>query len=303
MLTPKPPCGRSAAHHLEELNMKSAAMALIGSALVFTAGLSAAAPVKSTAVPIPIEEEFVVAQQLHVDSSLDAIVIQLQKAGFFQSGATMHYAGSYLITESAPGIFSGSYTGMLSGTYLGEDWAFEYAAAMDTDVLANKVWNLDSKGKWKKGPYAGKDFKDKGKLTEKTDNTADLEIEIETDGVTQKIKTSATDLKKEKGGGKLKVSGNIDIVDDAGKKNTEKLSIELDQATKTFKSKLTSTVLGFGVVVLENTGSFTALQVGNSLIGDTTFDITIAQVPEPATPLLLATGFGGFMVMRRRKAA
>ncbi|HLO93759.1 MAG TPA: PEP-CTERM sorting domain-containing protein [Burkholderiaceae bacterium] len=258
---------------------------------------------KSTAVPIPIEEEFVVAQQLHVDSSLDAIVMQLLGAGLFDAGSTLHYEGHYEVNESAPGVFTGSYGGMLSGTYLGEDWSFEYGAAMDTDPLANKVWNLDSKGKWKKGPYAGKDFKDKGKLTEKTDNTADLEIEIETDGVSQKIKTTATDLKKEKGGGKLKVSGDIEITDDAGKKNKEKLSIELDQASKTFKSKLTSSVLGFGVVVLENEGSFTTVVNGSNISGNTSFDITIAQVPEPATPFLLATGFGGLLCFRRRRPA
>ncbi|MBB2485898.1 PEP-CTERM sorting domain-containing protein [Mitsuaria sp. WAJ17] len=283
--------------------MKSATMALVASACLLSAGLSPAAPVKSTAVPIPIEEEFVVAQQLHVDASLDTIVMQLIGDGLFAPGAAWHYKGGYEVSETSPGVFSGSYTGVLAGSYLGEDWAFEYAAAMATDAVLNKVWNLDSKGKWKKGPNAGKNFKDKGKLTEKTDSTADLELEIETDGVTPKAQTTASNLKKEKGGGKLKVGGNIDVTDDKGKKHTEKLAIDLDQASKTFTSKLTSPVLGFDVVVLENTGSFTAEKVGSKITGNTSFDITIAQVPEPATPLLFAAGFGGFMASRRRKPA
>ena len=295
--------GHRVNQHLEKLNMKSLAIALLGSALLLSAIPSTAAPVASTAVPIPIEEEFVVAQQLHVDSSLDAIVVQLLGDGFFDSGAKMRYRGGYEISESSPGVFSGSYKGILSGTYLGEDWSIEYSAAMITEALADKVWNLDSKGTWKKGPYAGKKFTDKGKLVEKPDNKADLEIEIETEGVTQKITTTAKDLNKEKGGGKLKVSGNIEITDDKGKKNKEKITIDLDQATKTFTSKLTSSYLGFGVVVLENEGSYTAVSTGNRIVGDTSFDILIAQVPEPATPLLLATGFGGLVFFRRRKPA
>lgn len=174
---------------------------------------------------------------------------------------------------------------------------------MATDALLNKIWNLDSKGRWKKGPHAGKNFTDKGKLTEKTDNTADLEIEITTEGESRTIKTSATGVKKEKGGGKLKVSGNIEVADESGKVNREKLTIDLDQASKTFTSKLTSSVFGFGVVVLENEGSFTSIVNGSNISGDTAFDISIAQVPEPATPWLAAIGVGGLLVSRRRKPA
>lgn len=248
---------------------------------------------------IPIEEEFVFEQQVHVDTSLDMVVISLLRAGLVDSGATLHYQGSYDIHESTPGNFTGTSTGELSGMYLGEPWSMTYASGMSTDVLQNKIWDLDSKGKWKKGPYSGKDFKDKGKLIEKTDNTADLELEIETDGVPDKIKTTASNVKKDKGGGKLKVSGEIEITDDKGETHKEKLTIDLDQATKTFKSQLTSKYLGFGVVVLENSGSFTSVHEDKHTYGDTSFNLTVTHtVPEPSAIALVAAGLG--IVLARR---
>ncbi|MDL5033503.1 PEP-CTERM sorting domain-containing protein [Pelomonas sp. APW6] len=284
--------------------MKPTALALLSAALLLFAPMARAAPVATTAVPIPIPEEFVVAQQLHVDSSLDAIVMQLLGAGLFNGGAKLHYEGRYQVTESAPGVFSGGYLGMLTRSYLGEDWAIEYSSGMATDALLNKVWSLDSKGTWKKGPYKGKTFKDKGKIVEKTDNTADLDIEIETEGVTPKIKTAATGLKKVKGGGKLTVEGDFTVVGPAGETHEETVGIVLDQATKTFTSEVSSSVFRVGVVVLKNEGTFTVSDCAMSCFeGGTAFDITIAQVPEPATPLLLTAGVGGMLSLRRRRTA
>lgn len=233
---------------------------------------------------IPIEEEFVVAQQLHVDASLDAVVMQLAADGLFQPGATFRYEGSYQIVETASGVYAGSYSGALQGAYLGEPWSTSYSGEMYTDALQNKIWELDSKGEWKQGPYKGKKFTDKGKLTEKPDNKADLDLEIETEGVEQKITTSASNLDKVKGGGKLTVTGSIDVTDDKGKKNTETLKIVLDQAAKTFTSELTSPgPFGIQFVVLKNEGTFTVTQTGQEqYVGETQFDIRVTAVSEPA---------------------
>lgn len=95
--------------------MKLTALAAVGAVLMLCSATVRASPVVTRAVPIPIEEEFVVAQQLHVDSSLDAIVMQLLDAGLFGGGSTLHYEGKYEVTETSPGLFSGSYLGRLSG--------------------------------------------------------------------------------------------------------------------------------------------------------------------------------------------
>ena len=152
------------------------------------------------------------------------------------------------------------------------------------------MWDLTSTGEWKKGPYAAKKFKDRGRLVEKPDNKADLELEIETDGVTDKIKTSATGLDKVKGGGKLKVTGGIDVTDDKGKTTRETLSIELDQATKTFTSQLKSPFGFLDFVVLKNTGTFTSVKTDGAYHGETAFDLTVTAVPEPSGNWLLLAG-------------
>lgn len=246
---------------------------------------------------IPIEEEFVLAQQLHVDASWSAIAFTLQdETGLLDTQSTMNYQATFDISVDPAGDFFGTYSGMLTGEYLGEAWEITYNSEMSTVLAAVgvkvKTFTLTSSGKWKKGDFAGKSFTDSGTLTEKANNKADMDIEINTEGETQKIFVTARDLDKTKADGKLTLKGKITV-----KEKELDLTFVLDQATKKFTSLAEYGI--FGVDVLKNTGTFTVVPKpqGQGFTGTTSFDVQM--VPEPATILLF--GLGGLGLRRRRK--
>lgn len=234
---------------------------------------------------IPIDEEFVLAQQLHVDGSWESIVLNiLGNDCLYEPGATMHYDGTFQI---APDLLSGTYSGVLSGIYLGDPWSVDYSADMSTDsVSLSKTWNLKSKGQWAKPKdRAGRTFTDKGTLVEKSDNTADFTLEIDTDGTPTIPKTTVKGtLNKVKGAGHLTADGEIDL-DLLGNGEAEKETVHFDliQDKKTFVSAIKSKD-----VSLTNTGTFSVqANLDGSLSGTTSFDLT--TVPEPSTFALLGS--------------
>jgi hypothetical protein len=285
--------------HRPGMRIRRAHLQTALSAIVFTAA-SFGSP--AAADPIPIAEEFLLATQLHVDLGWDAIIATLyEQEGLLDYGSTLLYRGSYDITEAIDGSFTGSYAGTLAGTWFGELWEILYSSTMFTEAATlNKIWNLESKGRWKRGPFEGKDFKDTGKLTEKTDNTADLDLEIETEGQTEKATVTIRDMKKKKADGKLKVEGDVEIKSPDGEKHKERLSLELDQATKNFVSELKSKSI---FTVLKNEGTFTIVEQDAGFSGDISFGLTATPVPEPSAVWLLGAGAIGILVRQARRRA
>ncbi|CAG1004971.1 hypothetical protein METP2_03608 [Methanosarcinales archaeon] len=226
--------------------------------------------------PIPIEEEFVVAQQLHVDSSWDAIVIQLLQEEGLLDNTTMHYEGTYNISQNTSGNFSGNYSGILTGMYLGEQWEIEYTSDMETVNFSQEdnktlIWNLKSKGEWRNGTLKGKKFNDTGTLIEKSDNTAELGLKIKTDGVENSTLKNIS-VKKVKKYGKLLVEGISNETIGGKKYNNSKFYINLDQEKKKFRSYLR---INKSHILFTNGGNFT-VENGN---GSISFDLNFSFIP------------------------
>jgi hypothetical protein len=135
---------------------------------------------------LTIVDEFVIAQQLHVDVSWDAQVITTLDPSILEDSADMHYIGSFSISPNGFNTYSGQYTGTLAGTYLGAPWSTDYSALM-MQQDANIVFTLNSKGKWPDsfkvpGDLRGKNFTDTGTIKENADGTATLTGTVDTPG-------------------------------------------------------------------------------------------------------------------------
>lgn len=285
---------------------KVAVVGLMANALF---GLTAVAPAQAQ-TPIPIEEEFVVAQQLHTDISWDIIAaLVAEQPEVLNESGNLFYSGSYDINPDGASNWMGTYSGTLSGTFLGDPWSNTYGAEMITTIADDGkktlVFTLISTGTWGSSrripkEYRGKSFTDTGTITEKPDNKADAGIKIVTPGQND-LPASVTDMTKTKDtvAKKLTVTGQVDI-----KGNKEDITITLDQDKKTFKSKLVSSFIT-EFVVLDNEGTYTVGDKPNGgKTGETSYQMTvgITPVPEPSSLLALAGGLGFLgMALRRRR--
>jgi len=261
------------------------------------------------ASPIPILDEFLIAQQFHVDGGLDTQIATIfDLNGELDLGASMHYEGNFnFLPPDSLGNVSGSYSGILTGNYLGNPWENTYSADMigTVDPITGDPleFTLTSSGKWgdsSKIPVEkrGKSFTDTGKIKTNDDGTATVEITITTGS---EVDTGKGTFKQKKKDNKLTVTGDYEI-EVNGKKYKESLKIVLDQVEKTYASELKS---AFGLVtVLENNGTFTSTTTpGGETFGSTSFNVTLQAVPEPSTYILMTTGFGilAFHTWRRGK--
>jgi hypothetical protein len=230
----------------------------------------------STFAGIPIEEEFVSLQWLYADISWLNVTNLLTLQGFPESDFNVTYNGTFNIFQDSNGDFFGDILGNLSGKYLGEDYSIDYIGVVTTDDLSllngnpNKILdiNFTSKGKWKQGPFKGKDFTDMGTIKEAANNQADVSISItnlDNNGKPEanpipgsplnfKISKNKDNVKK-----KLTLKGPVEIPnpEDPKKKITIDLEIVLDQMTKKGPSKGTTTKFGFDFDVFKNDCEFT----------------------------------------------
>ena len=287
----------------------------------------------STFAGIPIEEEFVSLQWLYADISWLNVTNLLTLQGFPESDFNVTYNGTFNIFQDSNGDFFGDILGNLSGKYLGEDYSIDYIGVVTTDDLSllngnpNKILdiNFTSKGKWKQGPFKGKDFTDMGTIKEAANNQADVSISItnlDNNGKPEanpipgsplnfKISKNKDNVKK-----KLTLKGPVEIPnpEDPKKKITIDLEIVLDQMTKKGTSKGTTTKFGFDFDVFKNDCEFTYeektpnpknLPNNSSLIpvgiGSTSCNI-FRKTPEPTSILsLLALGTLGAASTLKRK--
>jgi hypothetical protein len=119
--------------------------------------LTAQASVKaSTFAGIPIEEEFIVAQWIYVDSSWDSIVTTLAEENLLDTKSTLTYEGTFNIFQDSNSDFFGDISGTLSGTYLGDKYEINYLGDVTTEILSNPGKQLKasftSSGKWGDDP-------------------------------------------------------------------------------------------------------------------------------------------------------
>lgn len=230
------------------------------------------------ATPIPIEEEFIVAQQLQVDSSLDAFVLDVfRTTGLLDAGATFHYTGAFSIAQDFDGEFSGSYAGTLVGLYFGEIVMIDLSAEMETlaDAASTKTWKLKSKER-----EGTRKHRDEGTLSV-VGGRKHLEEDITIGDQTLKIEG---DLEQTKTKDQMLVStGTISV---GGEEEFVSITLKQNDKNPTFVSLIASKN-----VILQNMGDARIIRNTNGTVeGSTDFDVSVTTIPEPSSGALLATG-------------
>jgi hypothetical protein len=265
--------------------------------------LAASSSIIASPIPIDVVNSFVFAQQLHVDASWDTIVSVIAQATppSFTTSAALHYDGTFGVALTSTGALDGSYSGSLSGMFLGDLWRDSYSATTTTVVsaLADETVTLKAKstGKWGSNSnipeeVRGKDFEDSGTI-EETKDKANIDITIKTKDAKDKT-AEAKALTRTP----TKIMGKVKVQD-----KMEDLTITLDREKKTFVSTLTSSA--FKIVVLNNSGSFTVANAPNGgEQGKVSFDlnVSVTPVPEPSTWLVVLSSCAlmGLLYRRRR---
>jgi len=263
-----------------------------GPVLLFVlTGMLSATPV------IPVEDDVALIMQLHADSKLDYIAATiLDESGLIDSGAMFHYTGEFTANYLGNDMYSGSWSGQLTGTYFGDVYTL---LSIGSFVGDDVTFNLTSSGKWGTSIFLpkdlrGKDFTDKGTLIEKADALSGT-VTVTTAGVDKTI--DIPEIKKKKSGTKSTASGTVEVPSD-GEKKSETVELVVDSTAGTVTSKLSSAIL-----ILDNQGKVVVADLPDGgKRGMLSFDLSVTQVPEPSTAALVLAA-GAVLLFRRKRAS
>jgi hypothetical protein len=234
-------------------------------------------------VGIPLDEEYVLAMQLHADLVVGFMRERLAAAGVSIPDATV--TGRFAFDDATPDLFDGSYFQRVVWRTVDQisDMVLSAAAGF-LEAESTLAFILTGEGVWTDGPMAGHRVTSTGVYKESSDKRGAVVIEIQTEGDEDApipfdgVITGT--LEKVKRDGKLTATGSASTpfgdID---------LRFTLDQASRTYTSN----------VALGAVGAFT--NQGRYADQDVAYAITGIAAPSPV--LLLAAAASGLLVLRR----
>jgi hypothetical protein len=239
-----------------------------------------------------LADDFTFVQSAMVDFTINGIITDFAQRGFpVDIGAAFHYDGSFSISQDASGNTIGSFTGHLTGTYLGLPVTGDFSGSLLPIMLSDP--DFDGKGEADASGLGGK-----GKLP--------VEIHVKDDGkgnvkVTGKIGkndikgTEDTEFKKTHDDKKntTTYSGSVDFVNfPASLDITVDDNADPKDQKKHFKSRL---LAHLGDVPDEGTVSLLQGQPQQFQVAVDAFVSSPTMVPEPSTLTLLAFSAAGLV--------
>jgi len=233
------------------------------------------------AASIPIEEEYILAMQYHVDTTLAFMRERLVLSG---------YTGPY-VEASVSGQYNvGPVTGIPYDGLYDQTLVWQTLEAIENTVYRARVrhlateseyqFDLESEGVWASGPMKGKKIISVGTYKEFSDKSATIDLVIETQGDADPFPFSGIisgELNKIKKDGKLTATGDY-----YGDGTRLRIAFVLLQDSKEFTSKVSFGLSGMSA-------SFT--NKGKADGSDVKYQIS--NVPLPAALPLFLTGLAG----------